>query len=185
MSRPGTTPYAASGRRRPHVLRWVFLAVLVVPIIEVAVIIAVGQVIGGWPTVALLLAESALGAWIVRREGGRTWAHLRDALREGAMPSRQLADAALVLIGGCLLLTPGFVTDAAGFFFILPLTRPVTRSWLEAVVARRLLGPLGEWPGSRGGGTGSGAQGGTPAPGPDVVPGEVVDRDLPEQRDAG
>ncbi|MEO7421895.1 MAG: FxsA family protein [Ornithinibacter sp.] len=185
MSRPDATPYAASGRRRPHVLRWVFLALLVVPIIEVAVIIGVGQVIGGWPTVALLLAESALGAWIVRREGGRTWAHLRDALREGAMPSRQLADAALVLIGGCLLLTPGFVTDAAGFFVILPLTRPLTRAWLEAVVARRLLGPLGEWPGSggsrgfrgggQGGGSGGGTQGGNPGAGPDVVPGEVVD----------
>ena len=65
------------------------------------------------------------------------------------MPSRQLSDAALVLIGGTLLLTPGFVTDIVGFFFILPLTRPITRVWLEGVVARRLLGPMGEWPTSR------------------------------------
>ena len=86
------------------------------------------------------------------------------------MPSRQLADAALVLIGGTLLLTPGFVTDIVGFFFILPLTRPVTRAWLEAVVARRLLGPMGEWPGR-------GAVGrGPPRPRrPDVVEGEVVE----------
>lgn len=185
MSRRGATPYASAGRRRPHVLRWVFLALLVVPIVEVAVIIAVGRVIGGWPTVALLLAESALGAWIVRREGTRTWGQLRDALREGAMPSRQLADAALVLIGGCLLLTPGFVTDAAGFFFILPLTRPLTRRWLEAVVARRLVGPMGEWPGGGGrGGSGrrpgggesrGGPDGGGTGSGPDVIPGEVVD----------
>ena len=81
MSRPGATPYASSGKRRPRVLRWVFLALLVVPIVEVAVIIAVGRVIGGWPTVSLLIAESLLGAWIVRREGTRTWAQLRDALR--------------------------------------------------------------------------------------------------------
>lgn len=172
MSRPGATPYASSGKRRPRVLRWVFLALLVVPIVEVAVIIAVGRVIGGWPTVSLLIAESLLGAWIVRREGTRTWAQLRDALRGGAMPSRQLADAALVLIGGCLLLTPGFVTDAAGFFFILPITRPITRRWLEAVVARRLLGPMGEWPG---GGRSAGDREGGPGAGPEVVPGEVVD----------
>ena len=159
MSRPGATPYAARGRRRPRVVRWVFLALLIIPIVEIAAIIAVGRVIGGWPTLALLVLESMLGAWIVKREGART---------TGQMPSRQLADAALVLIGGTLLLTPGFVTDIVGFFFILPLTRPITRAWLQAVVAGRLLGPSGEWPG----GPGPSA---TPRSGrPDVVEGEVV-----------
>ncbi len=172
-------------------LRWVFLALLVVPIIEIAAIIAVGRVIGGWQTLLLLLLESALGAWIVRREGSRTWEALSTALRSGRMPSRQLADAALVLIGGTLLLTPGFVTDIVGFFFILPLTRPVTRAWLEAAVARRLLGPMGEWPAGMGGRTTGGPTSGDPTSGtpwggsttsgggggPDVVPGEVVDRD--------
>jgi UPF0716 protein FxsA len=174
VSRPGATPYAARGRRRPRVLRWVFLALLVVPIVEIAAIIAVGRVIGGWQTLLLLIAESALGAWIVRREGARTWLALQEALRSGRMPSRQLADAALVLIGGTLLLTPGFVTDIVGFFFILPLTRPVTRAWLEAIVARRLLGPLGEWPG----GAAGRPPGGGPSPRrPEVVEGEVVDPD--------
>ncbi len=191
MSRTGATPYA-SRRRRPAALRWVFLALLVVPIIEIAAIIAVGRVIGGWQTLLLLLLESALGAWIVRREGSRTWEALRTALRSGRMPSRQLADAALVLIGGTLLLTPGFVTDIVGFFFILPLTRPVTRAWLEAAVARRLLGPMGEWPAAGMGGRATGGPtsgdptsgtpwGGSttsgPGGGPDIVPGEVVDRD--------
>ncbi len=176
MSSSGATPYAAR-RRRPRVLRWVFLALLIVPVIEIAAIIAVGRVIGGWQTLLLLVLESLLGAWIVKREGGRTWTALQEALRSGTMPSRQLSDAALVLIGGTLLLTPGFVTDFVGFFFILPLTRPLTRAWLEAVVARKLLGPMGEWPtGSGGGATGSGAS----APGagrPDVIQGEVVDRE--------
>ena len=184
MSRTGATPYAA-GRRRPRVLRWVFLALLIVPIVEIAAIIAVGRVIGGWQTLLLLILESLLGAWIVKREGSRTWAALLEALRSGRMPSRQLSDAALVLIGGTLLLTPGFVTDIVGFFFILPLTRPVTRIWLESVVARRLLGPMGEWP-TGGPGTPTGTAGGPasgpfpPRPGgggPDVIPGEVVDRE--------
>ena len=178
MSRTGATPYAA-GRRRPRVLRWVFLALLIVPIVEIAAIIAVGRVIGGWQTLLLLILESMLGAWIVKREGSRTWAALQEALRSGRMPSRQLSDAALVLIGGTLLLTPGFVTDVFGFFFVLPLTRPVARRLLAGFVARRAtvavsrLGPLpgSGWPGRpRGNGTG------WPPAGDDrVVPGEVVD----------
>ena len=81
MSRGGATPYA-SRRRRPKVLRWVFLALLIVPVVEIAAIIAVGRVIGGWQTLLLLVLESFLGAWIVKREGGRTWAAVeRDAQR--------------------------------------------------------------------------------------------------------
>jgi UPF0716 protein FxsA len=126
------------GCRRPRWTWLVFLALLVVPVAEIALIVAVGQVIGGWQTIALLLFESALGAYLVKREGRRSWQALRTALNTGKMPSRELADAALVLIGGTLLLTPGFLTDIVGFFFILPFTRPITRRWLQGVVERRL-----------------------------------------------
>jgi len=83
--------------------------------------------------------ESALGAYLVKREGRRSWRALRVALNTGQMPGLELADAALVLIGGTLLLTPGFLTDIVGFFFILPFTRPITRRWLQGVVERRLV----------------------------------------------
>lgn len=131
---------APAVRRRGKWL-WTVLAVLllVVPLLEVLVIIAVGRAIGGWPTFFLLLAESAFGAWLVRHEGGRAWQSLQTALTTGRMPSRQLADAALVLVGGVLLLTPGFLTDLVGFFLVLPFTRPAARKALEALVARRLL----------------------------------------------
>ena len=112
---------------------------LVVPLLEVVVIIAVGRAIGGWQTFFLLLAESMFGAWLVRREGARAWAALQEALTTGTMPSRQLSDAALVMVGGVLLLAPGFITDIVGFFLVLPFTRPLARRLLEAVVARRLL----------------------------------------------
>ncbi|MEO8556378.1 MAG: FxsA family protein [Actinomycetota bacterium] len=127
------------GRRRPRLAWIVFVALLVVPVAEIAVIVAVGTVIGGWQTLALLLVESALGAYLVKREGRRSWQGLRTALNTGKMPGRELADAALVLIGGTLLLTPGFLTDLVGFFFILPATRPITRKWLQDVVERRLI----------------------------------------------
>ncbi len=129
---------APSSRRR----RWpwlVGLLVLVVPLAEIAVIVAVGNLIGGWPTFLLLFAESALGAWLVKREGVAAWNALQGALRSGRMPSRQLADAALVLVGGTLLLTPGFITDLVGMLVVLPLTRPVARAVLEAAIARRVL----------------------------------------------
>jgi UPF0716 protein FxsA len=142
------------------------LAFLVVPILEIFVIIQVGQVIGAWPTVALLIVESALGAWLVRREGRRAWRALREALNTARMPGRELADAALVTIGGTLLLTPGFVTDVFGFFFVLPFTRPIARRLLTRVVTARVIGQFGS------AGTGRDKPGG-----PDVIKGEVVDDD--------
>lgn len=118
---------------------WLLLAVafLVVPILEIALIIQVGQEIGAPWTIALLVLDSLLGAWIVKREGRRAWASLRGAVTTGQLPRRELADAALVLVGGTLLLTPGFVTDAAGFFFVLPPTRPLARRVLFWFIARR------------------------------------------------
>ena len=172
----GSTPYAAR-RRRPRWLRLVFLALLIVPIVEIFVIIQVGRVIGGWPTVGLLVLESLLGAWLVRREGAKAWRALTEALQTGRMPSRQLADAALVLVGGTLLITPGFVTDIAGFFFILPFTRPIARRFLEVLVARRLLGAWSVV--GRGGAGPFGGAGGEPGAGPTIVPGEVRRDDDP------
>ena len=160
----GRTPYAR--RRRPRWLAVVFVLLLVVPVIEIAVIVAVGKVIGGWQTLLLLVLESLLGAWLVRREGSRAWDALRTALNTGRMPSRELADAALVLVGGTLLLAPGFVTDIVGFFFVIPLTRPLARVVLEQVVARKLLGGFFSSRDGRGSGDGPGDG--------DVIEGEVL-----------
>ena len=113
---------------------------LVVPIVEIYVIVQVGQQIGALPTIALLLIESVIGAWLVKREGRRAWQALRAAVGTGRPPSVELADAALVLVGGTLLLTPGFVTDVFGFFLILPMTRPLARRALGWFVARRAAG---------------------------------------------
>jgi UPF0716 protein FxsA len=104
-----------------------FLAILLVPVFEVWLLIQVGSVIGGWSTVALLIAAGLLGTWLVRREGRRAWRSLEDSLRTGVMPERELADAALVLAGGLLLMMPGFASDVVGFACILPVTRPWMR----------------------------------------------------------
>jgi UPF0716 protein FxsA len=155
-------------------LGWFALALLVTPVIEIAVIIQVGQQIGVWWTVALLLVESALGAWLVRREGARAWRALNVGFQTGRLPTGELADAALVLIGGTLLLTPGFVTDVVGFFFVLPFTRPVARRALQAFMARRAVSFVRTRVGRSPGGP---PAGGPPGAGRDsrVVPGEVVE----------
>jgi UPF0716 protein FxsA len=180
---------------------FVALALLIVPIAEIYVIIQIGQVIGGWPTVALLIVESALGAWLIKREGRRAWNALRTALQTGKMPGRELADAGLVLVGGTLLLTPGFITDIFGFFFVLPFTRPLARRGMSAFLGRRFATQLGTTnltgfmpggfgPGGTGFGPGSspGTTGFTPGgPGPrsssdDVIQGEVIDPDRPKDK---
>lgn len=123
-------------RRSPWGL--VFLALLLVPLAEIYVLIQVGQVIGvGW-TLLVLILDSVLGAWILRREGSRAWTALRVALGEGRMPADELADGILIVIGGSLMLTPGFVTDVAGALAILPFTRPVGRRVLARFFTRRL-----------------------------------------------
>ena len=124
-------------RRGPWSL--LFVAFLVVPIVEIYLLIQVGQVIGPWWTVLVLVADSLLGSWLLKREGVRAWRALQLALTEGRMPTRELADAALIVFGGTLLITPGFVTDVVGLFAILPLTRPFARRLLTAFVSRRVV----------------------------------------------
>jgi UPF0716 protein FxsA len=111
---------------------------VIIPIVEIYVIIQVGQAIGAVPTLLLLIVESLIGAWLVKREGRRAWQALRETVETGRLPGRELADAALILTGGTLLLTPGFVTDVFGFFFVLPFTRPLARRVLLWEAGRRV-----------------------------------------------
>jgi UPF0716 protein FxsA len=145
-------------------------AFVVVPLVEIYVLIQVGQVIGVWWTLLLLIADSIYGGWLIRHEGGRAWQALTNALNSGQMPAKELADAALILVGGTLMLSPGFVTDAMGIVLILPFTRPVARRVLTRVVSKRLVaGFVDVRQGPRPPGTG-----GPPSGGP-VVRGEVLD----------
>ncbi|MGB8652327.1 MAG: FxsA family protein [Mycobacteriales bacterium] len=147
---------------------------IVVPIVEIYVIVQVGQVIGVLPTVALLLADAVLGTWLFRREGRKAWLALRDALAAHRVPAKEVADGALVVLGGAFLITPGFVTDILGVLCVLPPTRAVLRRLLTGAVARRLLGPTAP-AARRARRFGSGR----------VVEGEVVDRKIDGEADPG
>jgi UPF0716 protein FxsA len=85
--------------RRRFTTAALFVAFVVVPLVEIYVLIQVGQVIGAWWTILLLILDSLLGSWLIKREGGRAWQALRTALETGRMPARELADGALILVG--------------------------------------------------------------------------------------
>ena len=170
------------------------LALVVVPIVEIYVLLQVGQVLGVVPTVVLLVAMSLLGAYLLRREGTRTWRAFTAALSRGRLPAAEVADGGLVIFGGALLLTPGFATDLFGLLCVLPPSRALLRRLLIRQIARRLqVGVLGGVPGSgwpgggRPGGRGAGPSSSRrPPTRGDVVDGEVVrDDDDPPGRPPG
>jgi UPF0716 protein FxsA len=163
-------------RRRAWVRPALAAAFVVVPLVEIWAILQVGQLVGPWWTIVLLVLDSLVGAWLIKREGGRAWQALRQALQNGRMPARELADGALILIGGTLMLSPGFVLDVAGILLILPFTRPVARRLLTSVVERRLVvAPAFGAPfGGAGFGPGNANRPGPEGEGP-VVRGDVVE----------
>jgi UPF0716 protein FxsA len=106
------------------------LLFIVVPIAELYVIIQVGQEIGVLWTIALLIADSVLGSMLMRSQGRAAWRRFNAAIAEGRVPAREVLDGVLVIFGGALLLTPGFITDVFGLIFLLPPTRAIVRRLL-------------------------------------------------------
>ena len=110
-----------------------FLIILfiVVPIAELYVIIQVGEAIGIWPTLALLFADAILGSMLLRHQGRGAWRRFNEALSQGRFPGREVVDGLLIVIGGTLLLAPGFITDIFGLILLIPPTRAIVRSVLK------------------------------------------------------
>jgi UPF0716 protein FxsA len=115
------------------------LLFVVVPLAELYVIIRVGELIGPLPTIGLLVLDAVLGAWLLRAQGRAAWRRFRAALAEGRPPAREVLDGALVIFGGALLLTPGFLTDVLGALLLIPPTRALVRRGLVRRFRSRLL----------------------------------------------
>ena len=111
------------------------IALLVIPLLEIYVLLQVRDVIGGGWTIVALLTVSILGAWLLKREGVATWRRLRETLARGSMPTAEVTDGAMILVGGALMLTPGFITDIFGLLLILPPSRATLKG-----AFRRLIG---------------------------------------------
>jgi UPF0716 protein FxsA len=140
---------------------------IVVPIAELYVIIQVGQAIGILPTLALLFLDAVLGSLLLRHQGRGAWRRFNEALAQGRFPGREVVDGLLIVIGGTLLLAPGFITDVVGLIFLIPPTRAIVRSVLKQFTIGRVTvfglggGPFGgqggPGPFGRGGGDPRGA----------------------------
>jgi UPF0716 protein FxsA len=135
-----------------------FLIVLfiVVPIAELYVIIKVGELIGVLPTLILLLADALAGSWLLKHQGRGAWRRFNEALAAGRFPGREVVDGALIIVGGTLLLTPGFISDVVGAFLLVPPTRALVRRLLKRFTIGRVavagiggIGPFGRPPGGR------------------------------------
>jgi len=123
-----------------------FFLLIAIPIAELYVIVQVAQSIGFFQTLALLIAVSIAGAWLLKREGMATWARLQQTLANGQMPTNEVTDGALILLGGALLLTPGFLSDIVGLVFLIPATRALVKGGTRKLLggwARRKVGVVG------------------------------------------
>jgi UPF0716 protein FxsA len=114
------------------------LIFIVVPIAELYVIIQVGGAIGVVPTIAILLADALLGSFLLRHQGRAAWMRFNRALNEGRVPHKEVLDGALVIFGGALLLTPGFITDVFGLILLIPPTRAIVRGLTTRLLTGRV-----------------------------------------------
>ncbi|KGJ22448.1 FxsA family protein [Paracoccus sanguinis] len=157
---------------------WLLLAFLVLPIVEIALFIQMGGLIGLWPTIGLVVLSAVAGSWLMRQQGAAALADLQRAFRDLRDPTAPLAHGALILLAGALMVTPGFVTDLMGIALLIP----AVRGWVIGRLGRRIrvagagfgyggAGPAADW--HRAGPPGGAPRG--PYRGPDR--GTVIDAD--------
>lgn len=170
------------GRAGASGLFLIILPFAAVVVAEVVLLMYVSSLIGWW-TLAVLAVTMVLGLWLTQREWAKAWSGLAESLRTGTLPPGRMADAILILVGGMLLIMPGFLTDALGLLLLLPFTRPLVRSGIGWWAGRAMRPAGGAAPGPHGqvvegevvdepAGEGGGG-GGADARGPGIVRGEV------------
>jgi UPF0716 protein FxsA len=113
-------------------LQILFLAVLIIPFAEIYLLIQVGGIIGAIPTIFLVVFTAALGAWLLKQQGFATLQRFQESLAQGVIPAYEMIEGPIILVGGALLLTPGFITDLIGFACLIPqLRRKIAQYVLE------------------------------------------------------
>jgi len=118
--------------------RWIlFAAFVVVPVAEIALLVAFSQAVGIWWTIGLVIVTAFVGSWLVTRQGRDTMRTARLEFQQGAVPAASLAHGVMILIAGAFLLTPGLLTDAVGFLLLIPPVREAIRRWFVSRSASR------------------------------------------------
>lgn len=109
-----------------------FVAFTLIPVLELYVIIKVGAVLGALNTIAIVIVTAVVGAHLARMQGLQTMMRVRARLDAGEMPAEDLIDAMIIFLAGAVLLTPGFITDAAGILLLIPASRSAFKRWIQA-----------------------------------------------------
>lgn len=118
------------------VVQVIFLFFLVVPFVEIYLLLQLGGVVGIFPTILLVVFTAVLGAWLLRQQGFSTWQRFQTSLAQGKVPAYEMIEGPILLVGGALLLTPGFFTDALGFACLIPQVR---RKFAQYLIENSLI----------------------------------------------
>jgi len=114
----------------------VFLAFLIIPFIEIYLLLQIGGIVGVFPTIILVVSTAIIGAGLLRQQGLATWQRFQDNLQKGEIPAYEMVEGPILLVGGALLLTPGFFTDIIGFACLIP---PVRKRIAQYIIEKRLV----------------------------------------------
>lgn len=112
------------------------LLLIIVPALEIGLLILSGNTLGIWPTIILIILTGIIGAWLARKQGLETIRAAQEQMRSMQIPGEAILDGLCILVGGVVLLTPGFITDALGFFMLIPTTRSIIKIWLRKIIKR-------------------------------------------------
>lgn len=116
----------------------ILILMLVSPIVELALLIQIGNMIGFWPTIGIIVFTALVGSVLLKQQGLSVWTTLKARLGRGEMPGAQIVDAAIILVAGALLVTPGVLTDVVGFAGLVPLSRIPIRKYIMRRFARSI-----------------------------------------------
>jgi len=117
-------------------IQFVFLAFLIIPFIEIYLLLQIGGIVGPLPTITLVVTTAIIGASLLRRQGLATWQRFQDNVAKGTLPAYEMVEGPILLVGGALLLTPGFFTDMIGFACLIP---PARRKIAQYIIEKRLV----------------------------------------------
>lgn len=119
-------------------MRWLVTLIIIVPALEIGLLLFSGRTLGVMATIFLIILTGVLGAYLAKRQGLETIRRVQEELRHGAIPGNAILDGLCILVGGVVLLTPGFITDTIGFLLLFPNTRNMLKPIIEKII-RKLI----------------------------------------------